>query len=118
MNGLSVILAILAILLSATGQLFLKVGADTRRVPVWIPRSLKPYLNIYTIPGYGMLFVVTILSIYILESMPLKFFFPLFISGNLVTITFFSRIFLHEAFTNRKITGICLIISGIVLFSL
>ncbi len=118
MNSFFALLAILAVILSAVGQLFLKVGANTRRVPMWVHRALKPYLNIYTIPGYGFLFIVTILSIYILEGMPLKFFFPLFISGNLITITVLSRMVLHESLTNRKILGICIIIAGIFLFPL
>jgi multidrug transporter EmrE-like cation transporter len=118
MNNIFVILSIISILLTAIGQLLLKVGANSRHGARWIPQSLKPYLNRYTIAGYGLLFIVTILSIYILEGMPLKFFFPLFISGNLVMITIFSKIFLHESFTSYKIVGICMIISGILLFSL
>lgn len=118
MNGFSVNLAIFIILLIAVGQLLLKIGANTPDVQRWIPQSLKPYLNRYTIPGYSILFIVTILSIYILEDMPLKIFFPFFISGNLIVIAILSHLFLHESFTKPKIMGICLIISGILIFSL
>jgi small multidrug resistance pump len=118
MNSFSVILAIFSILLTAVGQLLLKIGANLTDVKVWIPQPLKPYLNRYTLTGFGILFVVTILSIYILGSMPLKFFFPFFISGNLIAIEILSLIVLHESFTYRKIIGICIIISGILIFSL
>jgi multidrug transporter EmrE-like cation transporter len=118
MNSVSVILAVLSVLLSAIGQLFLKVGAGSRSGLGWIPPVLHPYLNRYTIPGYGFLFIVTFLSVYILQGMPLKFFFPLFISGNLIAITIFSRIFLHESFTPQKILGISIIVSGLVFFFL
>ena len=118
MNFFFILLAILAITLSATGQLLLKSGANTQRVPPLIPPLLKPYLNIYTIPGYAILFSVTILSVYILEGMPLKFFFPFFISGNLIAITLLSRVFLHEPLTRIKILGTGIIIAGILLFSL
>jgi multidrug transporter EmrE-like cation transporter len=117
MNSFLVILAIISILFTAVGQLLLKIGANSPNVNRRIPQSLKPYLNQYTIPGYGLLFIVTILSIYILEDMPLKVFFPLFISGNLIAIAVLSHFILHESFTNRKIMGICLIISGILIFS-
>lgn len=118
MNSFSIVLVIISILFTAVGQLLLKIGANYQNVNRRIPQSLKPYLNRYTIPGYGLLFIVTILSIYILEDMPLKVFFPLFISANLIAIAVLSHLFLHESFSNRKIIGICLIISGILIFSL
>jgi multidrug transporter EmrE-like cation transporter len=118
MNGFSIILAIFSILLTAIGQLLLKIGANLTDVNKWIPRSLNPYLNRFTIPGYSMLFIVTILSIYILKELPLKFFFPFFISGNLIAIVILSRLFLQEYFTKPKIIGIFLILSGIIIFTL
>ena len=118
MNGFSIILAIISILFTAIGQLLLKIGANYPDVHRWVPQSLKPYLNKYTIPGYGMLFMVTILSVYILQGIQLNVFFPYFISGNLIAIAVISHFILHESFTNRKIMGICLIISGILIFSL
>jgi len=118
MNGFSVILVIISILLTAVGQLLLKKGANYKVVHRSISHSLRPYLNMYTIIGYGMLFMVTILSIYILGDIPLKVFFPLFISGNLITITILSHFFLHESITTLKIIGISFVISGIFIFSL
>jgi small multidrug resistance pump len=118
MNSFSIILAIISIVFTSAGQLLLKVGANTPDVQRWIPESFRPYFNRYTIPGYGILFIVTILSIYILKDMPLKIFFPFFISGNLIMIAVLSHLFLHESFTNRKIMGMCLIISGILVFTL
>lgn len=118
MNSNSFILATISIVLTAVGQLLLKIGANYHDLSIRIPQLLKPYLNQYTIPGYGMLFLVTILSIYILEDMPLKVFFPLFISSNLIAIAVLSYFILHESFTYRKVIGICLIMSGILIFSL
>jgi multidrug transporter EmrE-like cation transporter len=118
MNSFSVILAIISILFTAVSQMLLKIGANSPDVNRWIPPSLIPYLNRYTIPGYGMLFMVTILSIYILQEIQLNVFFPFFISGNLIAIAVLSHFILHESFTNSKVMGICLIISGILIFSL
>jgi multidrug transporter EmrE-like cation transporter len=117
MNDLLVILAIISIVFTAVSQLLLKTGANITEHG-WIPDSLKPYLNRYTLAGYSILFIVTILSIVMLEEMPLRVFFPFFISGNLIAIAVFSHIFLHESFTYRKIAGICLIIAGICLLTL
>lgn len=118
MNSFSLILAIISIVFTAVGQLLLKTGANSPDMHCRIPQSLKPYLNQYTIPGYGIMFIVTILSVYVLVDMPLKIFFPLFISGNLIAIAALSHFILHESFTNLKVMGICLIISGILIFSL
>jgi multidrug transporter EmrE-like cation transporter len=118
MNGFSFLLAIISILFTSVGQLLLKIGANLKDANNWIPQSLKPYINRYTISGYGILFAVTILSIYILEYIPLKFFFPLFISGNLIVITVLAQLFLQESFTKSDIMGICLIIAGVLIFSL
>jgi multidrug transporter EmrE-like cation transporter len=116
MNSIPLILSVIAILLTSAGQLLLKLGADPGYWLSQVPALLRPYINTYSVSGYGLLFIVTILSIYILESMPLKFFFPLFISGNLVTITIFSRILLSESFTRYKVAGICMILAGIISF--
>ncbi len=118
MNFFIVILVIISILLSAFGQILLKKGAQYPIVHGRIPQQLIPYLNQYSILGYGLLFLVTILSVYILIEMPLKVFFPLFISGNLITIVVFSYLFLRESITHREIIGIWLIISGILIFFL
>jgi len=116
MSELSVILAIFAILLTAISQILLKIGAHPSGTYPWVPLSLKPYFNWHTILGYGILLIVTVLSIFILQDMPLKVFFPVFISGNLIAIEVLSKIFLHESFTSRKIIGICMILSGILIF--
>jgi multidrug transporter EmrE-like cation transporter len=118
MNDLLVILAIISIVFTAVSQLLLKTGANITNQHGWIPESLKLYLNRYTLAGYSILFIVTILSIVMLEEMPLRVFFPFFISGNLIAIAVFSHIFLHESFTYSKIAGICLIIAGICLLTL
>jgi multidrug transporter EmrE-like cation transporter len=118
MNFFPVLLAIISIVLTAFGQLLLKIGANSSNGNRQMPQQLKPYLNQYSIPGYGLLFIVTVLSIYILEDLPLKVFFPLFISGNVITIAGLSYFLLHESITYRSMIGICLILSGILIFFL
>jgi multidrug transporter EmrE-like cation transporter len=118
MNIVTLILAVCIIIFTAIGQILLKIGAIVPSTRAWIPSSLKPYLNRYTLSGYGFLFMVTILSIYVLKVMPLKVFVPLFLSVNVIAVTIFSRIFLHESLGNQKMMGICVIISGILIFSL
>jgi len=116
MNDYSVIIAIFLIILMAVSQLLLKTGAKFQEGFRWIPNSLKPYINRYTISAYCILFIVTILMIYILADIPLKLLFPFFISGNLVVITFLSYVVLHESLTKNQIMAIFLILSGILIF--
>ena len=117
MNELLVILAISSIILTAIGQILLKRGANPIKAYPGIPSSLKPYLNTNTILGYSILLFVTILSIYILTDLPLKMFFPVFISGNIIAIEILSKVILHESLSSQKILGISLILTGVLIFS-
>jgi len=118
MNTVTLILAACIITFTAIGQMLLKIGANVPYTLPWIPSSLKPYLNRYTLSGYGFLFMVTILSIYVLEEMLLKVFVPLFLSVNVISVNIFSRIFLHESLSHQKMMGIGVIIVGILIFSI
>lgn len=113
-----IILAGIAVMLSGIGQILLKYGALSEKKHNNFPAYLNPYLNRYTLSGYCILLVVTIISVYVLKEMPLKLFFPFFISFNMIVVVVLSYFILHESLTYRKITAICIIILGILVFSI
>ena len=106
----SVILACFAIVISGVSQILLKFGALSKKKSNYVPEFLWPYLNRYTFSGYCLLFAVTIISVYVLKEMPLKLFFPLFISLNTVVVVILSYVILHEPLTQRKIVAIGIIV--------
>jgi len=116
MNNFIIVLAGVAVMLSGIGQVLLKRGALSKRS--CFAEYLKPYLNRYTLSGYCLLSIVTVISIYVLQEMPLKLFFPIFISGNLIVVVILSYFILHEIMTYRKIVGIGIIVLGILVFGL
>ena len=114
----SIILAGVAVTLSGISQILLKYGALSEKKSHRFPEYLRPYLNRYTFSGYCLLLVVTVISVYILKEMPLKLYFPFFISMNMSVVVVLSYFILHESLTYRKITAICIIVLGILVFSI
>ena len=114
----SIILAGIAVILSGISQILLKYGAISEKKSYCFPEYLKPYLNHYTLSGYCLLLAVTVISIYVLQEMPLKFFFPFFISMNMIVVVVLSYFILHEPLAHRKIIAIGIIVFGVLVFSL
>ena len=114
----SIILAGVAVMLSGISQILLKYGALSEKRSPHFPEYLKPYLNRFTLSGYCLLLVVTVISIYVLQEMPLKLFFPFFISMNMFVVVVLSYFILHEPLTHRKILAIGIIVLGILIFTL
>jgi len=113
-----IILAFFAVMLSGIGQILLKYGAISEKKGHHFPEYLAPYLNRYTLSGYCLLLVVTILSIYVLKEMPLKMFFPFFISMNMIVVVILSYFILHEPLTYQKIFAIGIVVLGIIIFNI
>lgn len=105
------ILVALCVLLTGMGQLCLKLGSRNKQ------SLLGMYVNPYTLSGYAILFIVTILSVLALMGMDLKT-FSAFMALNYVAITLLSAAILGESLSKNRITAIVLIIFGVVVFNL
>ena len=114
----SIILSSFAVMLSGIGQILLKYGALSEKRCYHFPAYLNPYLNRYTLSGYCFLLVVTVISVFVLKEIPLKLFFPFFISFNMIVVVVLSYLILHESLTYQKITAICIIVLGILVFGI
>lgn len=102
----------LSILLTSIAQILLKFGARTKNT------NESVYFNWATISGYGLFLVVTLLSVLALKGIELKVFYAAAYALNFILVAFFSWKLLGESLSLKKIGGILLIASGIVVFNL
>lgn len=103
---------ILAIILTAISQLLLKFGANKG-----IKKNIFfSFFNIYTLSGYSILLISTILSVFALQIIPLKITIML-LPLVYILVGFFSFIFLKESLSKNKLLGSIIIIIGIILFN-
>ncbi len=108
------VIAIGAVIISAFGQVFLKLGANHGKKT---GRQIDVYLNPLSIIGYGIYVLVTLMSLYALQKLPLKelvFILPLMY----ILIPLFSRIFLGERVDKKRYLGFGIILVGIIVFNL
>jgi hypothetical protein len=113
-----ILLASVVVIISGISQILLKYGAISEKKNYNFPDYLKPYLNCHTLSGYCLLLVVTVISVYVLQEMPLKLFFLFFISMNMIVVVVLSYVILHESLTYRKVLAIGIIVLGILIFTI
>jgi len=106
-------LALCAVMLTGISQTLLKVGASNVRSN----RFLDSYLNRPTITAYGLILLVTVLSVYALRDLPLKVFYSL-TALNFIVVLGLSAVFLSEEVSRDKMVAISLIVLGVVIFNL
>lgn len=111
----SLFLVFLAVLLTGISQVLLKTGSAHQGKSK--ESVLAAYLNIPTIFAYGLLVVVTIISVIALQEIPLKTFYAL-ASINFVVVVGLSWGILKEKITRNLIIAIVLISSGVIIFNL
>ena len=105
-------LALSSLVLASSSQILLKKSA----AKTW-PSTLRQYLNVYVIAGYGMLgfsMILGLLCYRFLGYMETVILEPV----GYILVFLFGRIVFAERFTPRKVGGICLIIAGILVFNL
>ncbi|RJO68578.1 MAG: hypothetical protein C4523_07480 [Myxococcales bacterium] len=98
------------IVLNAFGQLLLRSGS-ARGETFW--RSL---LHPRSVAGYLIFLVVTVLSVYVMQAMPLRA-FTAWTSLVFPAVVLLSALLLKEKLTRDHLFGTTLIVAGIVVFS-
>jgi multidrug transporter EmrE-like cation transporter len=93
----------------------LKIGSTHQGK--WKKSFLDAYLNIYTITAYGLLLLVTVISVIALTGgIPLKLFYAIGSLG-LVVVVGLSWGVLKERVTGKMVVGIVLIVLGVMVFN-
>ena len=106
------ILMIMAELIASSSQILLKKSAGRH-----YSSFLREYLNVLVIAGYGMLAVSMLISIICyggLGYMNVVVMEPI----GYIIVMFLSRIFFKEKITLRKVSGMILLLAGILVFYL
>ena len=109
MNGFwAIVLFVFGTIVSSFSQILLKVGAQKGY------KGLRTYLNFYVLIGYGIFFLVTLLTVFCYQYVDLSL-GGLISSLSYVFVAILSRIFLKEQIDRRQIIAIFLIVLGVSL---
>lgn len=109
----AVALFIAGVMMAATGQIFLKLGALRGR-----DRSLLgSFLNPFAIFGYALMLCSTVLSTIALKILPLHVTVSLQPMGYVVVVVL-SVVVLRERMRRHHVWGMLLIFAGIIIFNL
>jgi multidrug transporter EmrE-like cation transporter len=111
----SLFLVFLAVLLTGISQVLLKIGSAHRGKRK--DSVLDAYLNFHTIAAYGLLFLVTVISVIALKEIQLKVFYAIASLGFVVVVVLSWGV-LKEEINSKRVAGIFLIICGIIVFNL
>lgn len=107
-----IFIGIILVVINSSAQILLKIGAtDSKGLSQKIPISR------FTLVGYGLFLVSTVLSILMLKLIEFKS-FTLIVSFNYVAALIFSNLFIGEKYTRRKVVATIIIIIGVIVFNL
>lgn len=109
MNGYY-LLGILSVTIASFSQILLKKGAMKNYASV-----IREYLNPYVITGYAMMFCSVFLTMIAYQGLNFMN-VPILESIGYILVPVLSYFFFHEKLTARKITGIGLILCGVLIY--
>ncbi len=103
---------LLGTFISSVSQVLLKKSAERT-----YGSRLEEYLNPFVIIAYIIFFIATFLSILAYKEIPLSM-GPVLEATSYIYVTLFGAKIFHEKIEHKKILALCLIISGICVYSL
>lgn len=98
--------------ISSLSQIFLKKSANIKYDKWW-----KEYLNIKVILSYMIFLFATLCSVYAYKVVPLSF-GPILGSFEYIFVAVLSFVFFKEKISKKKLIGLLLIITGVIVFSI
>jgi drug/metabolite transporter (DMT)-like permease len=105
------LLAIFTVLLSSSGQIFLKKAALYANVDN--VRKSRYFL----MSGYALFVLAVVVSYVLMGLIPMKY-FTVIMSSNYVFVMIASSFFLNEQLTKHKVFGTLIVVTGMVIFLL
>lgn len=103
----------LGVFLTAIAQLTLKFAT----IKYNNKGRMKFFINPFTLIGYTILLLVTLLNLYIFQFLDLKYVF-MFLPTTYILIPILSYFFLKEKISRRQLVQYALIFFGIIVFNL
>ncbi len=110
MIGKYAVLFVFNVLLASCAQVILKISANKKH-----STKINEYLNPYVIGAYLIFVINTLVSIYCYRYLELKQGGILQMFGY-VFVLIFDRVFFKGEITHKKILGVVMIITGIIVF--
>lgn len=107
-----VLLAVFSVMLSSFSQVILKKSSGEEKENV-----VKEYLNIKVLGAYGITFICLLLTTFALKGIDYKYISAIE-ATSYAFIMVFSKLFLKEKLTKKKVIGNIIIIAGVIVFSL
>jgi len=101
----------ISVLLSAVSQVILKKSASRQ-----YSNKVYEYLNPCVLGAYSLFFLSTLLTVLAYKEVPLSK-GQILEAGGYIYVTVLGMIFLKERPNRKKVSGIILILTGIVIFS-
>ncbi len=108
-----ILIMICSELLASTSQILLKKSANRT-----YESRIGEYLNRFVITGYGMLFVSMMLSILAFRAADSYMNIPVLETMGYIFVMILGRIVFGEAITRKKLLGMSLIFTGILIYYL
>lgn len=102
-----------------TPKIYFKIISSDSRIIAAVKNNkalVLDYLNIITLAAYTIFFIATFLTIFAYKGVPLSA-APILGSTEYIFIAIFSRICLKESINRKKILGLMIIITGIIVYS-
>ncbi|MCL2827562.1 MAG: EamA family transporter [Oscillospiraceae bacterium] len=107
-----ILVALVSVVLSSLAQILLKKSsAEEKR------HLIFDYLNVKVAAAYGIIFFCMLLVIYAFTGMHYRY-GAVIESLAYLLIMLFSRAFLKEKLTRRRVIGNCIIVLGVLIFTI
>ncbi|WP_107839179.1 EamA family transporter [Metasolibacillus meyeri] len=103
-----IFIAILLPIINASGQILMKQAA--------LKKLNRKMMYIYLCSAYGLFLVSTILTIYILKYISMKY-FTIILAFNFIVTGLFSFLFLKEKMGKKTLLGTIVVLIGVGIFS-
>ncbi len=116
---LSIALVVFCVLLTSAAQIALKLGVSSGRLQLALSGDsvyrflLRATSDPIVLAGLGLYAASTLLWLLVLAKLDVSFAYP-FVSLGLVFIALYGYFGLHEPMSVIRITGICLIFTGVM----
>lgn len=109
MSPLHVFIYIFSVFISSVSQIILKTSADKK-----YESRIREYLNPRVIIAYGIFFLATFVTIYAYKGIPLSV-GPILETTGYLWISLLGYFILKEKLSRRKITGLVIVVAGIII---
>ena len=107
-----ILVALVSVVLSSFAQILLKKSSAEEK-----KHLIFDYLNLKVILAYGIIFFCMLIMIYAFTGMYYRY-GAVIESLSYLLIMLFSRMFIQEKITRRRVIGNCVIVLGVIIFAL